>query len=76
LRWAHKTYTNLVLPRLGAWIARDQVQAYRYLPRSIETFATTPEMIANLREVGFEQITAQTMNLGGVAIYYGEVPAA
>lgn len=76
LRWAHKTYTNLVLPRLGAWVARDQVQAYRYLPRSIETFATTAEMIAVLSEVGFENVTAQTMNLGGVAIYRGLAPTA
>lgn len=74
LRWAHKTYTNLVLPRLGAWVARDQVQAYRYLPRSIETFATTSEMKAALTTVGFANASAQTMNLGGVAIYTGQVP--
>jgi demethylmenaquinone methyltransferase/2-methoxy-6-polyprenyl-1,4-benzoquinol methylase len=74
LRWAHKTYTNTVLPRLGAWVARDQVQAYRYLPRSIETFATTAEMIAALKSVGFERVTARTMNLGGVAIYRADRP--
>jgi demethylmenaquinone methyltransferase/2-methoxy-6-polyprenyl-1,4-benzoquinol methylase len=69
LRWAQRWYTEAVLPRLGAWVARDRSGAYRYLPRSIETFDSPRSMVERLTRAGFETVAVERMNLGGVALY-------
>lgn len=73
LAWANRVYCNVVLPRLGALIARDHDRsgAYRYLPRSIQTFDTPPIMCRRLTDAGFVEVRCRTMNLGGVALYTG-----
>lgn len=74
-RWLRRGYTfycNTVLPWLGAWIARDAVGAYRYLPRSVETFETPAAMVQRLRQAEFSAVTARRMNLGGVVLYRAE----
>ncbi|MBK8914906.1 MAG: ubiquinone/menaquinone biosynthesis methyltransferase [Phycisphaerales bacterium] len=73
LAWANRVYCNVVLPRLGAWIARDHDRsgAYRYLPRSIQTFDTPQIMCRRLVDAGFSEVRCRTMNLGGVALYTG-----
>jgi demethylmenaquinone methyltransferase / 2-methoxy-6-polyprenyl-1,4-benzoquinol methylase len=68
-RWLFQAYCNLVLPRLGALLSRDRTNAYRYLPRSIQTFETTRGMRDRLLEAGFREVTARRMNLGGVVLY-------
>ena len=76
LRWGYRVYTETVLPRLGAWISRDRQGAYRYLPQSIQTFARRGEMLERLRTAGFSDVTARSMNFGGVMIYRGVVANA
>lgn len=71
LRWAHRLYCEIVLPRLGGWIARDRSGAYKYLPKSIETFETRASMLDRLRTAGFISVSAAGMNLGGVVLYRG-----
>ncbi len=69
LRWGHRIYCEAILPRLGAWIARDRSGAYRYLPRSIETFDTPSIMSRRLRDAGFASVSVERMNFGGVVLY-------
>jgi demethylmenaquinone methyltransferase/2-methoxy-6-polyprenyl-1,4-benzoquinol methylase len=71
LRWAHDVYCRNVLPWLGSWISGDRSGAYRYLPRSIQTFETTRGMIGRLEGAGFSSVDAKRMNLGGVVLYRG-----
>ncbi|MCC5830281.1 MAG: ubiquinone/menaquinone biosynthesis methyltransferase, partial [Phycisphaeraceae bacterium] len=40
----YRFYTHHILPRTAGWIARDTHRAYRYLPRSVETFASPDEI--------------------------------
>ena len=75
LRWAYQFYCDVVLPRLGAWIARDRSGAYRYLPRSISTFDTAGGMIRRLLRAGFRDVTLRRMNFGGVVLYRAVKPA-
>ena len=71
-RRLYQFYCDVVLPRVGALISRDRTGAYRYLPRSIQTFEPVPTMVRRLQDVGFVAVTATRMNLGGVVLYRGE----
>ncbi|MCG3126080.1 MAG: Demethylmenaquinone methyltransferase [Phycisphaerae bacterium] len=71
LRWPYRFYTELVLPRLANWISRDRTRAYRYLPRSIRKFLPREAMIRRLRAAGLDDVAAESLNLGSVAIYRG-----
>jgi demethylmenaquinone methyltransferase/2-methoxy-6-polyprenyl-1,4-benzoquinol methylase len=76
LRWAYRFYCDAVLPRLGRLMARDRVGAYRYLPRSVQTFESPDAMTARLSETGFSRVTTWSMNFGGVVLYRGEKAGA
>ena len=69
LRWGYELYCNQLLPRLGALISRDRVGAYRYLPRSIQTFDGRGAMERRLPDAGFAHVRSEAMNLGGVVLY-------
>ncbi len=71
-RRLYQFYCDVVLPRIGALISRDRTGAYRYLPRSIQTFEPVATMVRRLRDVDFVSVTATRMNLGGVVLYRGE----
>jgi demethylmenaquinone methyltransferase/2-methoxy-6-polyprenyl-1,4-benzoquinol methylase len=73
LRGAYLFYCNIVLPRVGGWLARDASGAYRYLPKSIATFEPRRSMIARLAEAGFRDVGALSLHFGGVAVYHGHV---
>ncbi|TWT46313.1 UbiE/COQ5 methyltransferase [Phycisphaerae bacterium RAS1] len=75
LRWGYRLYCETVLPRLGGLIARDRVGAYKYLPRSIETFETPLTLMQHLRDAGLAEVSCVRMNFGGVALYRGVRPA-
>lgn len=69
VRAGHRFYCSVLLPRLAAIVSRDRSGAYRYLPRSIQTFERRGGMIERLRRIGFDPVTAQPMNLGSVVLY-------
>ena len=46
-------YTNKILPKVGGFISKN-LEAYEYLPNSIEDFATVQTMQAELESAGFE----------------------
>jgi len=75
VRSLYRFYCERVLPVLGTWLSRDRTGAYHYLPRSVATFDTPEDFTARLRRTGFARVTAETMNLGGVALYRAEKPA-
>jgi demethylmenaquinone methyltransferase/2-methoxy-6-polyprenyl-1,4-benzoquinol methylase len=74
LRWAYRIYCRFALPCLAALISRDKSGAYRYLPRSIETFEPASALARRLEEAGFAQVTLRRLNLGGVVLYRGVKP--
>ena len=53
MRWCNGFYTRRVMPLTATLIARDRSGAYRYLPRSVETFLDPAGLAALLQDVGF-----------------------
>lgn len=72
-RWGYRLYTGMILPRLAAVLSREP-EAYRYLPKSIQTFERRSLMAQRLKEAGFTGVTTKPLVLGGVVIYRGEKP--
>ena len=66
-------YTTHIMPLTASLIAGDRSGAYRYLPRSIQTFHTSDEMIGNIRDVGFSDVTPHSMTFGVCTAYLGRV---
>jgi demethylmenaquinone methyltransferase/2-methoxy-6-polyprenyl-1,4-benzoquinol methylase len=61
-------YLRRVLPTVGRAVSRHP-GAYGYLPASIDAFATPAEFVKILRQVGFEDVSANPMMLGSVILY-------
>ena len=57
-------YCNRIMPRTATLISRDTSGAYKYLPRSIETFLSREAMIEALVEAGFCRVRLRPMTLG------------
>lgn len=74
LRWMYERYCRVVLPLLGRMVSRDHSGAYRYLPKSIETFDTPRMMERRLLDAGFSGVRTEFMNFGGVALYIANKP--
>lgn len=68
-------YTAHVMPFTASLIARDRSGAYRYLPRSVQTFMSAGEMTALMTGAGFANVTAHPMTFGVCATYLGRVSA-
>ncbi len=63
-------YCDRVLPRLGAWVSGD-ASAYRYLPRSIETYESAEALAERMAAAGLRDVVLRRMHLGGVVLYRG-----
>ena len=61
-------YVRQVLPRIGRAVSRHD-GAYRYLPASIDAFATPDELVTLLRQSGFAPVVAVPLTLGSVCLY-------
>ena len=61
-------YFRRVLPMVGRVISGHNA-AYSYLPASVGTFASPPELVATLRRGGFTDIRANPLTLGIVYLY-------
>ncbi len=67
LRSLSRLWTRTIMPRTATLIAGDRSGAYRYLPRSVETFLDRAALADLLRRSGFQQV-AQTPLSAGVAV--------
>jgi len=71
VRAGNGLYTKVIMPITAGLIARDRAGAYRYLPRSIETFLQPPAMTEAMRSAGFADVTTAPMTLRVVVCYRG-----
>ncbi|MCB9847662.1 MAG: bifunctional demethylmenaquinone methyltransferase/2-methoxy-6-polyprenyl-1,4-benzoquinol methylase UbiE [Phycisphaeraceae bacterium] len=74
IAWINDLYCRRIMPWTATLIARDRSGAYRYLPRSIETFLDRPSMRRLLEGAGFE-VTAQRRMTFGVCVCHVAVKA-
>jgi len=74
LAWGNDLYTKRIMPISATLISGDRSGAYRYLPRSIDTFLTREAMTGAMREAGFTDISERPLTFGVCVCYRGAVP--
>ncbi len=72
--WMNDLYCKRIMPITATLIARDRSGAYKYLPRSIETFLDRPSMRSLLENAGL-QVTTQRRLTFGVCVCHIAVKA-
>ncbi len=55
-------YTNNILPKVGGFISKN-LEAYEYLPNSIEEFSTVENMQNELEAAGFEMLYTKSFSM-------------
>jgi demethylmenaquinone methyltransferase/2-methoxy-6-polyprenyl-1,4-benzoquinol methylase len=73
IRSLNRFYTHRVMPHTATLISRDRSGAYKYLPRSIETFIGRDEMIRRIADAGFAGVQPHPMTFGVCVCYRGVV---
>ena len=74
MRTLYNAYFHHVLPRTASLIARDKSGAYKYLPRSVNTFVGREVMQQMMSDAGFREVTARPLTMGVAVIYRGIKP--
>jgi demethylmenaquinone methyltransferase/2-methoxy-6-polyprenyl-1,4-benzoquinol methylase len=69
----YNLYLQRVLPFVGRLISRDS-QAYTYLAQSILEFPSAPELVRELGQAGFCEISYQSLTSGIVNIHLAHKP--
>ena len=70
LKPLYDAYSFGVLPRLGAWVAKDAA-SYRYLAESIRMHPDQETLLGMLNEAGFGQTRYHNLSGGIVAVHRG-----
>jgi demethylmenaquinone methyltransferase / 2-methoxy-6-polyprenyl-1,4-benzoquinol methylase len=55
-------YMNKILPKVGGFISKN-LEAYEYLPNSIEDFSTVANMQRELEDAGFEMLYTKSFSM-------------
>lgn len=74
VRGLDRLYRERIMPCTATWIARDRSGAYRYLPRSVNTFLDRAGMTRLMEQAGFTSITHRPLTLGIAVCYRSHVP--
>ncbi len=74
IRVFDRLYREKVMPVTAKWIARDRTGAYRYLPRSVDTFLDREGMKRLMGEAGFVELTERPVTFGIAVCYRGVKP--
>jgi demethylmenaquinone methyltransferase/2-methoxy-6-polyprenyl-1,4-benzoquinol methylase len=72
LRHCYRFYFRTVLPRLGQWFAKNQEQAYNYLPESVLQFDRPEQLATRLTQLGMTDVQIKPMTFGIAAIVWGQ----
>ncbi len=70
IRTLYRWYAHHVLPRIGAWLSRDE-GAYRYLPASVEVFPDGPDFLQRMEKAGFRDLQWKPLTFGIASLYRG-----
>jgi demethylmenaquinone methyltransferase/2-methoxy-6-polyprenyl-1,4-benzoquinol methylase len=73
-RGVYQWYFRNVLPKIGQMLARNQFDAYGYLPQSVSEFPDGPALADRLRAAGLESVTFHPLTLGVATLYVGVKP--
>ncbi len=71
----HAVYNNTVLPLVG-WACTGNLDAYRYLPRSIGQMRSSSDYAALLERAGFVEVRVEDLTLGVASIVRARKPGS
>ncbi len=74
LRFLNACYSRHIMPLTAGLLAGDRSGAYRYLPRSISTFAEPASLAAMLEAAGFSVLGQHPQTLGICTITIAHIP--
>jgi demethylmenaquinone methyltransferase/2-methoxy-6-polyprenyl-1,4-benzoquinol methylase len=66
----YNLYSFLVIPRLGALVAREPI-AYQYLVESIRRFPNQKGFAALMQQAGFKDVRWENLSFGISALHFG-----
>ena len=71
LRALNHFYTARVMPFTATLISRDKSGAYKYLPRSVQSFVSRQDMMRMITDAGFRQVQQFPFTFGVCVCYRG-----
>lgn len=74
VRWFNGLYCKRIMPRTATLISGDRSGAYRYLPASVETFLSRPQMEQMLRGAGLTDVQSRPLTMGICVCYVAHAP--
>lgn len=66
-------YCRRIMPVTATLISGDRSGAYKYLPTSVETFMSTPDLSRMLEGAGFQHVRTSPLSFGICVCYRAEV---
>jgi demethylmenaquinone methyltransferase/2-methoxy-6-polyprenyl-1,4-benzoquinol methylase len=67
----YRWYFRHILPRLGQWLARNDHEAYNYLPESVGHFPSGPALVDRMEAAGLAHVTLYPLTMGIATLYVG-----
>jgi len=71
----YAAYFRYVLPRIGQLFAKNQHDAYNYLPESVAQFPEGQALAALMEEAGLDEVRFHPLTFGIATLYIGRKPA-
>ncbi len=71
LRWLNDLYCGRIMPITATLIARDRSGAYKYLPRSVNSFIDRGAMLGMIADAGFADGVHRPLTFGVAVCYRG-----
>ncbi|WP_437185444.1 bifunctional demethylmenaquinone methyltransferase/2-methoxy-6-polyprenyl-1,4-benzoquinol methylase UbiE [Planctomicrobium sp. SH668] len=70
----YRWYFKNVLPRIGQLFARNQEDAYNYLPASVSEFPCGKDLVSIMNSCGLQNTTYTALTFGIAGLYVGTKP--
>ena len=64
-------YFRHLLPRLGQWLARNDQNAYHYLPESVGQFPAGEDLAQRMTDAGLSDVRYYPLTMGIATLYVG-----
>jgi len=71
IAWMNDLYCKRIMPWTATLISGDRSGAYRYLPKSVETFLTPERLRGAMERSGFGEIRTRALTFGVCVCYRG-----
>lgn len=69
MRWGNRLYTQRIMPLTATLIAGDRSGAYKYLPKSVDTFLSRDALSSRITDAGFADATQTPLTFGVCVVH-------